>query len=164
MATINQFEDFTVQEILNYVLEVIEISMSGYNLRDMIEAKDGNPSVRDETLDIINGFSESARKVVFNRIDLLKDEAREALKKRLAGEVADLGFSIDELFESPKSKRVSIASPKYRNPGNYDQTWSGRGKRPSWLVDCLVGGETLESMLIPADPVNLTDMVEFKEL
>lgn len=43
----------------------------------------------------------------------------------------------------------SPVAPKYRNPGNAAQTWSGRGKRPLWFVEALKKrGVTAESLLI----------------
>lgn len=43
----------------------------------------------------------------------------------------------------------SPVAPKYRNPGNTTQTWSGRGKRPLWFVEALKKrGVTAESLLI----------------
>lgn len=49
--------------------------------------------------------------------------------------------------EEPKKKRgKSTLPPKYRNPSNPEQTWTGRGKPPAW-VD-VVGRE---SCLIPVE-------------
>jgi DNA-binding protein H-NS len=41
--------------------------------------------------------------------------------------------------------------PKYQNPKNLAETWSGRGKRPRWLAAQLRSGKKLESFLI-AEP------------
>lgn len=30
-------------------------------------------------------------------------------------------------------RKGSRVEPKYRNPNDYDQTWSGRGVKPKWL-------------------------------
>jgi DNA-binding protein H-NS len=38
--------------------------------------------------------------------------------------------------------------PKYRNPKNEGETWSGRGKRPRWLVAELKDGRELVDFLI----------------
>jgi DNA-binding protein H-NS len=38
--------------------------------------------------------------------------------------------------------------PKYRNPQNSAETWSGRGKRPRWLSAQLSSGKKLHSFLI----------------
>jgi DNA-binding protein H-NS len=37
---------------------------------------------------------------------------------------------------------------KYRNPGNPEETWAGRGKQPRWLAAQLQSGKKLEQFLI----------------
>jgi DNA-binding protein H-NS len=38
--------------------------------------------------------------------------------------------------------------PKYRNPVNPEETWSGRGKQPRWVAAALRAGHHLEELLI----------------
>jgi len=38
--------------------------------------------------------------------------------------------------------------PKYQNPKNDAETWSGRGKQPRWLAAQLRSGKSLNSFLI----------------
>lgn len=38
--------------------------------------------------------------------------------------------------------------PKYRNPQNPKETWSGRGKQPRWLVSQLGSGKRLDQFRI----------------
>ena len=45
------------------------------------------------------------------------------------------------------SKRAKVA-PKYRNPADHSQTWSGRGRQPRWFRAALRKGETERSLLI----------------
>ena len=52
------------------------------------------------------------------------------------------GFSVSELFGGRKGKGSKIApkiAPKYRNPKDPSQTWTGRGRRPNWIVEA--GGD-----------------------
>jgi DNA-binding protein H-NS len=63
------------------------------------------------------------------------------------------GLTLDEVYPRRGGKAPtgtkSIVAPKYRNPDNAAQTWSGRGKRPLWFVGALKKrGVTAESMLI----------------
>lgn len=46
---------------------------------------------------------------------------------------------------------VERDGPRYRNPGNSSETWSGRGPRPGWLRDALEAGATLEELEIVDD-------------
>jgi DNA-binding protein H-NS len=81
----------------------------------------------------------------------LASEKRE-LEKRLAqlrrekspGELKQQA-SPGEVRERRKYPRVF---PKYRNPGEPSETWSGRGKRPRWLVAALKTGHTIEEFAI----------------
>ena len=36
--------------------------------------------------------------------------------------------------------------PRYRNPFNPAQTWSGKGTRPGWVASALAVGMTLEDL------------------
>jgi DNA-binding protein H-NS len=38
--------------------------------------------------------------------------------------------------------------PKYRNPAEPSETWSGRGKQPRWLVSALKSGRSIEDFEI----------------
>ncbi|REF69495.1 MULTISPECIES: H-NS family nucleoid-associated regulatory protein [Paracoccus] len=58
------------------------------------------------------------------------------------------GFSLDELAEMTSAqKRVTVA-PKYRHPENTEITWSGRGRKPAWIVEGLEAGKSLEDFAI----------------
>lgn len=46
-----------------------------------------------------------------------------------------------------KSKGSKIA-PKYRDPANPANTWTGRGKQPRWLAGYTNGGRKVEDFLI----------------
>lgn len=63
------------------------------------------------------------------------------------------GLSLADVFPRQvgkgKSKSKGSVAAKYRNPEDPSQTWSGRGKRPLWLVAQLKKrGVTLDSLLI----------------
>jgi len=42
---------------------------------------------------------------------------------------------------------VETDAPKYQNPANATQTWSGKGKQPHWVEQALAQGKTLDSLL-----------------
>lgn len=72
------------------------------------------------------------------------------LKAKMAQLASDAGLSLDEVLGLKKgrgSKSASIA--KYRNPDDPTDTWTGRGRKPNWLVDRLKKrGASLEDFLI----------------
>lgn len=53
--------------------------------------------------------------------------------------------------KSPTAKKSSLAGvkvpPKYKNPANPGQTWTGRGKSPVWVAELKKAGK-LDSALI----------------
>ncbi|SIO03670.1 DNA-binding protein H-NS [Rhodovulum sp. ES.010] len=71
-----------------------------------------------------------------------KAKARAALEEK----AKEYGFSLDEIV-GKKSRRAK-SSPKYRNPDNAAETWSGRGRRPNWLDEALKKGAKLEDFRI----------------
>lgn len=44
-----------------------------------------------------------------------------------------------------------VVPPKYRNPANHAQTWTGRGNRPTWVIDWLNShpGGKMSELLTP---------------
>ncbi|MBK8191490.1 MAG: H-NS histone family protein [Vampirovibrionales bacterium] len=83
-------------------------------------------------------------------------EIEAELLKRLDEELTKLDARRDELLamkppakqeEPAKKKRgQSTLPPKYRNPSDPTQTWTGRGKAPAWMA-----GLDRESCLIPME-------------
>jgi DNA-binding protein H-NS len=75
------------------------------------------------------------------------------VRTKIDGILADAGLTIGEVYPTrggkvAKGPKAAVA-PKYRNPDNAAQTWSGRGKRPVWFNDALKKkGVTAESLLI----------------
>jgi len=59
--------------------------------------------------------------------------------------VREHGFSLDEIMGVNTGTK---GAPKYVNPGNPAQTWTGRGRQPQWLKDALAAGKSLEDMTI----------------
>src|SRR4051794_39610497 len=73
-------------------------------------------------------------------------------KARLEGKLRELGNVelADNTFTRLNRKRRPYPPvlPKYQNPNNPSETWSGRGKPPRWLSLLLRAGERLEDFLI----------------
>lgn len=51
---------------------------------------------------------------------------------------ASVGYRIEDLLkvgqEKTKKKTRKSVEPRYRNKNNAEETWTGRGKQPRWLV------------------------------
>lgn len=67
------------------------------------------------------------------------DRKRQILKEFL-DICASSDFTIEEIFDFYKGRKLS----KYQHPSNNSLTWSGRGRKPRWLVDELNNGMKLE--------------------
>jgi DNA-binding protein H-NS len=80
-------------------------------------------------------------------------EVREKIERLLKS----TGLTLTDVYPTRGGKGAkgpkSVVAPKYRNPANAAQTWSGRGKRPLWFVQALKKrGTTAESLLIEGAP------------
>jgi DNA-binding protein H-NS len=51
---------------------------------------------------------------------------------------------------SKAGKKTGKVAPKYRNPANHAETWTGRGVSPKWVAELKAAG-TLNSALIAQD-------------
>jgi DNA-binding protein H-NS len=58
---------------------------------------------------------------------------RSALRQKMADLARDHGLSLDEVLGKGRKGKGSVA-PKYREPKNPENTWTGRGRMPLWMV------------------------------
>ncbi len=74
------------------------------------------------------------------------------VKEKLAALAEKSGFSVDELFGKPRRNGASgtkgKVAPKYRNPQNPAETWTGRGRMPLWIKTLTDKGAKREKFLI----------------
>jgi len=47
-----------------------------------------------------------------------------------------------------KDRRKPATRPKYANPANKAETWSGRGRRPRWFDEAIKAGKSADDMAI----------------
>ena len=58
------------------------------------------------------------------------------------------GFSLTDLTGAKPARRASKVAPKYANPDDSTQTWTGRGRRPHWIQAALDSGKALGDLEI----------------
>jgi DNA-binding protein H-NS len=67
---------------------------------------------------------------------------KEAVKEKLMAIAKEAGYTIPELFGSSgrgRSLKGTTVPPKYRDPENPSNTWTGRGRPPRWLTAATKG-------------------------
>ena len=76
------------------------------------------------------------------RIERLKIEKqnaeRDELRQRVLAMVKEHGFEINDLFGKGRRGKGNVAV-KYRDPQNPENTWTGRGRMPRWMVAATKG-------------------------
>jgi DNA-binding protein H-NS len=110
----------------------------------MIEENMANPDLSAMSLDELKNLQKDVATAISEFHERKKAQARRELEE-LAREK---GFSLAELASmSPKKSRKPVAA-KYANPTDPAKTWSGRGRKPLWVVEALNSGKTLEDLAI----------------
>jgi len=100
------------------------------------------PGVSDPNLEnaqLAQAAAEAALKVV-------------KLREKIHALIKAEGYSFDDIFGSAKGGKTrrsgGTVAPKYRNPADPEQVWSGRGKRPRWFNDALKAGKKEKDLAI----------------
>ncbi|GAB4059551.1 H-NS family nucleoid-associated regulatory protein [Uliginosibacterium sediminicola] len=96
------------------------------------------------------------------------DTSKRDLLKKVQKLAADAGVSLDDLLgqapakaagktaakaapkaaKKPGARKGQKVAPKYSNPADASQTWTGRGRQPAWVAAHVAAGNTLDSLLI----------------
>jgi DNA-binding protein H-NS len=83
----------------------------------------------------------------------------QTVRKKIDALLKSAGLTLADVYptrggkKSAGKKGTGSVSPKYRNPANASETWSGRGRQPIWFAGALKKrGVTAESMLIGGAP------------
>lgn len=116
------------------------------------------------------------REAKARKAKLAKRKPLAAVRARLRAFVQGSGYTLEELLGRPaggaapkaaagkpgKAKRQGGASrrsrgkglvaPKYRNPDDPSQTWTGRGKTPLWVAAKIAEGRSKDEFLISGAP------------
>ena len=103
------------------------------------------------------------------RTKLAKRPKAAAMRKKIDKYVKDHGYSIAELYgvsgasagssvikkgkrgtagKAIKGRKYGKVPPKYRNPADPNETWTGRGRQPRWMAAFVAKGKSPDEFLI----------------
>jgi DNA-binding protein H-NS len=78
-----------------------------------------------------------------------REKAKSDLKDRIDRLVEGSGFTVAELYGfAARGRGRSKSAAKYANPENKSETWTGRGRKPNWLVARLKKGAKMDDFAI----------------
>lgn len=93
----------------------------------------------------------SLEKNVAKAIASYEDRQRAAALSALEEKAKEMGFSLAELTGTPggrRNKAKTVGAPKYANPENPGQTWTGKGRRPDWFISAIEAGRSPEELAL----------------
>lgn len=76
-----------------------------------------------------------------------RERERADVKAKIEAMVSEAGFSVNDLYGGRGGRKAPSAA-KYANPDNRSETWTGRGRKPNWLVARLAKGAKVEDFAI----------------
>jgi DNA-binding protein H-NS len=101
----------------------------------------------------LEGFSIPELENLAVRVVVQINNKKEERKRELLEEMEKIaereGLTLKEVMRAGrKAQKRRPPKPKYRNPEDSSKTWSGRGKKPAWVVAALDSGKSLEDLQI----------------
>ena len=101
--------------------------------------------LKELNLDELKSLQKQVTKAINNFEQRKRDEAVAAAR----AVASEHGFKLEDLIgDHPAKKSKSIAAPKYAHPENPELTWTGRGRKPAWVIEHLESGKSLDELLI----------------
>lgn len=106
------------------------------------------------SLDELRRLREEVERTVDDKYKSVVLDARKEIDKILKKH----GVTIDQVIgvKYKKTKTGALSMPKYRNPDDFSQTWTGKGRKPKWVNSYLDSGGSLEDLLIDHELPELT--------
>jgi len=78
------------------------------------------------------------------RIKALERKEKKKVLAKMQELAASAGVTPNEVAAHFGGSRRGKGTPKYHNPDNPSQTWTGKGRRPGWLQALIDNGGKLE--------------------
>lgn len=87
------------------------------------------------------------RKDVEKAIESFETRRLKDARAKLEAYAREIGVELNEVMDL-KSGTKSVNPPKYRHPEDPNMTWTGRGRKPKWIVEALEKGKSLDAFEI----------------
>ena len=81
-------------------------------------------------------------------IETFRERQKEEARAVLEAKAREMGFNLSDLAPGSARRKSKNSPARYRHPENPDLTWTGRGRRPNWIVSALESGRKLEDMAV----------------
>lgn len=81
-------------------------------------------------------------------ISTQQDRHKAEARAKLEAIAKEMGYSLADLIGVEVKTTRAPAGAKYRHPENAALTWSGRGRKPQWIVAALTSGKTADDLAI----------------
>jgi DNA-binding protein H-NS len=88
------------------------------------------------------------QKDVAKAIDTYEERELKAAAAEADAVLRERGFSLAQLMQQNVAKPRTKVAPKYANPDDPTQTWTGRGRKPRWVTAALENGKSLDDLAI----------------
>lgn len=96
----------------------------------------------------LKGLQHDIEREIKNR---QQDEVKKA-REQILSIAQSVGLPLEQLVanstKKSKAEKGSTVRAQYRNPADSEQTWTGRGRQPRWVVEALSQGKTLDEFRI----------------
>ena len=113
-------------------------------------AKSGSVDFSKFSIEELETLVEDAQAEIVAR----KQAERERVLGQMRELAASLGLTLQDVARIEKSSSsgpTAAAAPvqaRYRHPDDPSLTWTGRGKRPTWLAQALESGKSLDDFAV----------------
>lgn len=85
----------------------------------------------------------------------LQEQIKRELKKRESQDQAEarekifaiaqsVGVPLKDLIGAGVRAKTGTVAPRYRNPADASQQWTGRGRQPKWVKDWVYAGKSID--------------------
>ena len=89
---------------------------------------------------------------VEKQLERLRKKDLKKLRQEMEKLAAAHGVTVEEAMAmTPAPKKAAgqpKSAPKYANPANKSQTWTGKGRQPDWFKSAIAAGQSPDAMAI----------------